>query len=519
MVILAAATALATLNVNSLWLDELFTAYFADPANTEFTAFLSRAAEDVHPPGYYLLVWAAGRLSGLEIGLVARGVSWVFAVLTLLALPRMMPPWVSKTARLFTMVFAATSLVFFIYANEGRSYTLGWFLIVLLFGISFQIRRLLRSGGVPALPILALVILGVVAGLSHYYLITITGAVVGCLILSSRTWTQRIVLAIAGLVILIPLLAYVSWQAPQVVADVQDTWLSADLSFLVHHTRVGMVRLAAVLAEQVLFLLLLIPGTFATTNLLRHAKGRGKFPSEVGDTIFVISIVLLAIFLTVLVTLLYAPSYSFRLFLVLAPAYWILAGFLFALILQSASRPAVLFICLLSSLVFCLMSLRIFWAHEPYKQPWRETAAAIADLPACDAAPIAVVTFDTPFISESEPARFYGYYLGPDDRAWLAVPEKRLPFLIQSPEYRDLVATRLSDPMECPVLLWAVQHGDPASLSALRDAIAAEFPQDNGTTVALRRIATPPLNRIKIFLGLNMRSEGYLLMVEHPEGS
>ncbi len=517
LVILAASTALATLNVNSLWLDELFTAYFADPSNTDFSTFLNRAAEDVHPPGYYLLVWAAGRISGLDIGLVARGISWVFVVLTLLALPSMMPPWVSNPARLFTMVFAATSLVFFIYANEGRSYALGWFLIVLLLGASLHIRPRLRSGGMPAIPILALVILGIVAGLSHYYLITITGAVVACLILSSRNWTQRTVLALAGLVILIPLLAYVSWQAPQVIADVQDTWFSADFSFLVHHTIVGIVRLAAVLAEQVIFLLLLIPGTFAATNLLRQAKGRDGFPPEVGDTTFVISIVLLAIFLTILVTLLYAPSYSFRFFLILAPAYWMLAGFLFALILQSAGRSAVLFTTLLSGFVFCLMPMRIFWAQEPYKQPWRETAQIIANMPACASAPLAVTVFDTPFISESEPARFYGYYLPPANREWLAVPSGQLPAITEMPDFRALVTARLSNPTACPVLLWSVQHAGPDDLAAVHQAITAAFPRDEETKITLNSITTPPPPKIKVFLGMTLGNGGYLIVVEHSE--
>lgn len=517
--LLAAATALARLDVNSLWLDELFTAYFADPANADMRAFLNRAAEDVHPPGYYLLVWAASRATGLDVGLAARGVSWVFAVLTLIALPRMMPLSANQAARLFAVVFAATSLVFFIYANEGRSYALGWFLIVLLLGISFQIRRRLRSGAVPVLPILALVILGVLAGLSHYYLITITGAVVGCLILSSRNWTQRSVLALAGLVILMPLVLFIRWHGTQVVGVPDQGWFSADAAFLVRQTVVGALRVMGSSNEQSLFLLLLAAGGVAGAVIWREGRGTGTTTAILTDSLFIVGVAVLGVGLTILVTLAYVPSYSFRFFLVLAPVYWMITGILFALILESRSRTLIVGSSLAATVVFCLMTLRVFWAFESYKQPWRETAATIAEMPACATAPLAVVTFDRPFISESEAARFYGYYLEPDDRAWLAVPRGQLPTLTEMPAFRRLVAERLADPDACPVLLWAVQHGDRDTLASLRDTIAARLTREEGTSVVLQIVATPRPGRMQRFLGLGLWDEGYLIAVERPDDS
>lgn len=519
LVALSAATGLAALNVNSLWLDELFTAYFTDPANADFLAFLNRAAEDVHPPVYYLLVWTAGRLTGLDIGLVARGVSWVFAVLTLLALPRVMLPWVSRPARLFTVVFAATSLVFFFYANEGRSYTLSWFLMVLLLGVSLRIRQRLCSGAVPAIPILALLLLGIVSGLSHYYLITITGAVVGCLILSSQNWTQRIVLALAGLVILLPLVLFIRWHSAQVVGAPEQGWFSADSAFLVRQTVVGTLRVIGSSNEQSLFLLLLAAGGVAGALIWRQGTDTGTATAILSDCLFIAGVAVLGVGLTILVTLVYVPSYSFRFFLVLAPVYWMMAGFLFALVLVSRSQPLIISSSLVATLVFCLVALRIFWAFEPHKQPWRETAATIADMPACATAPLAVVTFDRSFISESEAGRFYGYYLGPEDRAWLAVPRGQLPTLTEVPAFRRLVAERLADPEACQVLLWAVQHGDRDTLASLRDTIAARFTREEGTSIALQIVATPHPGRMQRFLGLGLWDEGYLIVVERPDGT
>ena len=70
------------LDANSLWMDELFTVYFADPTQPDFAAFLARAAEDVHPPGYYAIVWTVGQFTSADITIVAKGAKIVIGAQT-----------------------------------------------------------------------------------------------------------------------------------------------------------------------------------------------------------------------------------------------------------------------------------------------------------------------------------------------------------------------------------------------------------------------------------------------------
>ena len=73
VILLSSVGAFVGLDSSSMWHDELFTAYVSDPEQSSLPAMLLRAAEDVHPPGYYALVYGVTRIVGGDFAVVARG--------------------------------------------------------------------------------------------------------------------------------------------------------------------------------------------------------------------------------------------------------------------------------------------------------------------------------------------------------------------------------------------------------------------------------------------------------------
>ena len=114
--------ALVGLQSSSFWTDELFTAYFADPAVPTFGAALSRALEDVNPPGYYLVLWQFLSMTGVDFVVGSRGFSAVMGCLSVLAILFAPNRGISLSARCVAGACAATSTVWFYYTQEARSY-------------------------------------------------------------------------------------------------------------------------------------------------------------------------------------------------------------------------------------------------------------------------------------------------------------------------------------------------------------------------------------------------------------
>ena len=136
-----------------MWLDELFTAYFADPNQISVNAIINRAAEDVHPPGYYLVVWAVTRYLSFDFTTVARGISFSFAVLSLFVFYHSFPKYVDRFSRLYTCAFASVSSAWYIAAQQARSYSLVFAFVALYLLLAGKVISGLQNGRIslPAL--------------------------------------------------------------------------------------------------------------------------------------------------------------------------------------------------------------------------------------------------------------------------------------------------------------------------------------------------------------------------------
>lgn len=503
------------LGASSLWLDELFTVYLADSSLADFKSFLARASEDVHPPGYYTLVWAAGRLTGGDMAIVARGVSAAAAALSLIALYFAMPKWVSRPARIYGCTLAATSAIYFGLAQEARSYTYSWLLTAALLALVFAVVHAAADEKPLSRRLLAFAALGIVAGLSHAYLIPLAGAMVAMMLCFGRNWANRIQIALAGIAILVANLAYIRWHADKIVSDVAKHWFRSDFDFLWRHTRSGINNVHGSAPEEILSIILIALGAFAAAWMWsknRAPEIRGRYMVDVA---LVLGSGVTGIALVILITLLYTPSYSARFFLVLAPLYWMLSALLFEAVLRSSWRLPIIALTVLATVTFSTLTIRVAWRDVPRKQPWRETAEFVESLPGCENATLPVVTFTQDYIAGSEPAAFYGYYMqNGAARDWLSYPRDEVKSYPGTTAAKELVARRIDGSDPCPLLLWRVHHSGPSALEIARSAMLDNYTLSEGTSIVLETFKAPEHNWFMRFLNVSPQDAGHLLIVQ-----
>lgn len=515
LIILAVWGGFVHLDASSLWLDELFTVYLSDPAQPTFSAFLSRASEDVHPPGYYALVWAAAQLMGGKLPDIARGISAASGALSIVLIYFSMPSWVSRPARLFSCSVAANSIVYFVYTQEARSYALSWVLTALLVIVASSIIHAAARRNSLSWLLLLFVIVGIIASLIHLYLITIVGAMVIIMLYFGGNLGNRISIAISGSAVLAATLVFLEWHAGRIVADISDTWFQSDFDFLWQHTRIGIGALIGSTLEESLATILLAASLVAAAWMWTKRYAIENLEQAFVDITLLLGSAVVGIAIAILVTIFYTPSYSYRYFLVLAPFYWIAMGLLFELVLRSSLRWLIIGIVLFSTMTFGFLSVRLVWRDVPTKQPWRETAEFVETIQECRDAILPVVTLPDAYITGSEPANFYGYYLrNGHTRNWLSYSANHVTTFPGTGPAKDIVAQRVMGIDPCPILLWNVNHSNLTSLETARTSLLQNFDLPEDKTIILKTITLPESNIYMRLLGMSLQEGGHFLLIQ-----
>jgi len=160
LIALAAILRFATLEVQSLWLDEAATIGLVRRGFWDMLSVLPAAESS--PPLYYVLAWVWAKLFGTG----AIGVRSLSVVLGTLIVPvayaAALP--VSRRAGLWAAAIAAASPLTFYYSQEARAYAL----LILLCGLSFVLfQRALEAPRPRTLALWALT--GALALLTHYF--------------------------------------------------------------------------------------------------------------------------------------------------------------------------------------------------------------------------------------------------------------------------------------------------------------------------------------------------------------
>ncbi|EPX76571.1 hypothetical protein Salmuc_00403 [Salipiger mucosus DSM 16094] len=486
--LVCAAAAFTGLAANGFWTDELFTAYFADPDMSSAGEVVTRGAEDVHPPGYYLLVWLAARVTEADFDLVARGVSAALGVLALVVIYVAPGRGVGVTARLVAVAFVATSAIWAGYTHEARSYTLVFVLVGVLAGLALRADERLRAGGTATGALVAVAAVAMLAGLVHYYTVLVSGGVFAMLLLSARSWPARARVVVAGLSVLAVVCAFLAWHLPRIVADVDDTWFSATAGFILQMTRAGVGELVGDRLDRVAL------GVVLILMLVARMVAQTRWPVD-REAALLIGAGVLAPAFGVAVTVLAVPMYSSRMFAVLAPLLWvalahIVQGIFARLDRSGADARLRAGAPLAMTAALMLSASSVLDRGQNSKEPYRESARAVASRDGCLSATIPVIWWEQPYFSEDDPERFHGFYLPePNETAWLPLPRDALQQGLESAPMRRLVRDTESGARDCPVLLWEI-HASGGLGPRQKVELLERHLQDPDRSVSISEVAS-----------------------------
>lgn len=448
---IACVGAFLGLDNNSLWLDELFTAYFSDPAQSSLAAVFWRGTEDIHPPLYYMLVHLIMQLGG-DYALNVRGLSAVLGVAAIGVVYMTARHNLSPGARAFSCAFASTSWGWWWYVQEARSYALCFFLGTVIAALALRVQRHLTQDRIDFKTMAALVSVCLLGAFVHYYMLLLAGGVFGALLVTVRGWRHRAAVVGAGLTVLVPVAAYVAWQLPRIVIEPGDTWFLDTLMFTLIQFSVGM---SAVFGSFGGLVVLMTAFVLVSANKVRAQGGAGVLSVLRGPVGFSSLVAVLTLTLGMVLTWLTVPMFSHRLFIIVMPFVWLFSGHVFERMVPLLRTP-VLGISL-SLLALLSTHERLAFRFEPLKEEWRNSAAFIKAQPACSDAVLPVVIQGTmTAITKDVENVFYDYYLR-DDTGQANV--KFLPvqsdLAVHGP-WQDLIRARAQDAQSCPVLLWSI---------------------------------------------------------------
>ncbi|MDW3223354.1 MAG: hypothetical protein R8G34_10775 [Paracoccaceae bacterium] len=482
VLVLSCVSAFIGLEASSLWVDELFSTYFADTALPDLEAVFSRATEDTNPPGYYLLLWESLRLTGMSFVPGGRGLSALLAILAILALVLAPTKGIGFTPRLLAAVFVVATPIWFFNSQNIRAYALIFLLAVGMAASALRTMDGLLVGRAPVGPLALLAVLSLAASLSQYYAILLAGGLFTVLLFFCRSVTALTGVALSGLLVLVPFLAFMTWHQERIIPEIGDMWFATDLSFewILSNSIFGLKQLVGTQ-----FSLLILGVLIALAVWALFAQGPRKFFSvltrdRIGAALaLLMGSFLVAYLYAIAVTFAFTPIFAARLFDVLAPMAWVALAYGAHAVLGLMDTPVRNVVATASlSCVVLLAGTKMLDRGQDAMQPWRHSAEAVAAKDGCIGSTLPVVWFEQPLFKENNPERFYGFYLPPDqDRKWLPLSRHDLQTDLGSEKMRAVVQNTASGLRECTLLLWSV-HMQIDDLGAVTEALAAHMGQD-----------------------------------------
>jgi hypothetical protein len=492
LALVAFAFAFVGLSSGAFWTDELFTLYLVDhhggPAEV-----IRRSLTDVHPPAYYLFLYAWTQLFGLS-GPALRSLSGLFCVAAAGLFALGSGRAFSAPARAFAAAAAGASNFWFFQSQNARNYGLGLLAVSALVVLALKARSAAREGRAPGAAVIAgLSAAGMLASFTHFYAFLATGAVYGFLILTVPQRRLRIAMAAAGLAILALELAYIRLLLGHTQQDVHELWFSNDPRFLLNETAHAITGALG-------------PGSAAVLLIVLAARsarvvGASVTLPDAGWTAGLAGFGLLWVVGSgLLVSVLFAPSFSDLNVMIASPFVWALAAGAYDLGGPRPGRrwpfaPALLLVLLMAAQLALLLPGR--WMART--EQWRTSAEAIEALPGCRGQPAPAImparfSVPTPFFLELFQREFYGRYYSGSVRVY---PEDAFVGSAPAPGLKALLIRRMHDPGACPLLAWAAHDMTPEQ--------AAIFAQGLARTAA----APPAAIQVRVFYDHRERWLGF----------
>jgi hypothetical protein len=453
------------LDTHGFWYDELFTARLLQAAPG--TSLLSRIATDVHPPLYLVVLGLFTQIFGdgdaalrAFSAIAGCGAILVFVVATRSAF--------SLPARLFGAAMATGSLFWFFQAQNARSYALCLLISTAVMAIALS---LLLGQGRRRLLVPGLLALMVVGSFVHFYVLYVCLAVLIVLGLFERR--DRLVLVAAAVALLVAAGLYVKLVIePHSQVSLGNNWYPNNPAW---YLIVLKSCLQHSFGDHGLLAILLCGAVAICTRL---------FPARQGLELDRATVLLVAVPLLVLAggiasSVLLAPNFFDRNFLVVSPFIWGLSARLYDAAMERASLLIRLALTSALSLIVLTMASIVMARLPsgpalPMYEPFRQSAAWIRTLPACRDQTLPVVTTDSPawykpgyaaFIYEGAYARYLEGFGQPQLLFSRDLDRDRLPPVLKAELQRRLNGEG------CPVLAWAAHNMSATTIARIEERL------------------------------------------------
>lgn len=482
--LIACAGAFIGLSASSLWIDELFTVYLIHHHGGLGEVF-RRALTDTHPPLYYFLLYAWTRMAGLS-ETALRLPSAIFAVASLGIFAFGTRRVLSRAGIAFACAVAGVSEFWFEHSQNARSYALCLALSAGLLSAALAFRRRVQTrADFPLGQWLALSLLGLVASLTHAYLLLATGMVLLFLLLSLPSWRIRAALIASGLVILAFNVTYYRMMMHASEQNLQGLWFDNSASFIKQQIRDALYGLMQRQIIAVTLLLILF-------GIRQKIAGTAFFTQDTRDTRWATGLATFVLAGVIVcgigVSLTVAPSFSDRNLLTCVPFAWLLVGRLYDAAGPRGDTRGSAVIAVLAMLMVGGYLYRVPGRELPRRENWRASAQYVSQWPGCTGQLVPAILpyrFGRPsaYFRALAANDFFGYYLPPGTPIHAYMPAE-LAARHPTAELPPLLASRAAnaDAGGCSLLAWAVHDIDEPS--ALK--IALDLARQPG--VAPRRV-------------------------------
>lgn len=505
------------LGVSSLWVDELFTAWVVG-ADGNAAKALDRALQDVHPPFYYLSLFAYSLPFGAS-DVALRSFSAIAAVSAIGVFVFGCASTFSLNGRLFGAAIATGSSYWFIQAQNARSYALALLLGAGILALSLSLLR--RKEAPPQHPatsasLFALILLG---AFTHFYLGVLGLAVL--LVLAVMRPDYRVALVGSALVVAATMLVYLRFVVKPLSQWLKPaSWIRDDLPWYLYQIssalgstldRFGVVAIAVCAA----FIALSRGRESALTRTRTYIDAVRRQPRRVVDAadstiLFLVGVPAVVLSGAVVSSALLSPNFSARNFLIVSPFLWGLAAKAYDEAFERApSRIAPygrsVAITLVAAMTFVVQA-RAF----PRNMPFRDAGDWIASFAACRGETIPILLDDAQDAQAITKAGFLEMIIPATRARYLPGMKPVLVRAIEEPptELVQVWGERQAHGA-CPILAWSVDPATPARA----DEIAAIFGKLLGSGVAERvRVRFFPEPEFRRYGQQRLRNEGLFVV-------
>jgi hypothetical protein len=460
--IIAAAFGFVGLSASDFSIDELYTLHLVNHQSGLAEVF-KRALTDTHPPLYYFLLYGWTRLAGYS-ETAMRLPSVVFTLSALIIFAIGMRRIASRNAIAFACAIAALSPFWFEQSQNARDYALGMALSAAMLTSAIAVfRQYRRNDGIQLRQLSLLMLIGLAASFTHAYLLLAFGMMLLYLLLTIANWRMRLLIVAAGMVILLANTGYYWLLTHSTQQDLQHMWFQNSVNFFRNQTRTAISGLLPVSIE-VIIIGLLLSLWFQRSTGRRDSAIATVEPEEIRWASRLAGLVLIGVIVCgIAVSLLVAPSYSYRNVLICVPFAWLLLARLYD---TAGPRACSRSSCVLAAMIVVFLGINLAILKGrllPRNEPWRESADYIREqYPQCLRQPLPVV-LPFKFGPSSAPFRtlaerdFFGHYL-PEATQLLALLPAELAMRHPRAGLSALFVQRATaaDTGGCPVLAWGV---------------------------------------------------------------